>query len=155
MRRYIPALLALAVLAGVLLLLWQRQPAVLETPPPAGSPTAAHVAAAPGQVPAPTIASFRLAGVAAGGQTMYAAIEDPHGVSALYRLGDEVAGLGRVAEIAPQQVRIETAGGPLVMRLQPAPTKSPTVTRQPRTTPVTPVPAAATSPAGSALESLP
>jgi hypothetical protein len=76
----------------------------------------------------PTPPPFRLAGVASGGDGSYAAIEDGGGVTGLYRIGDEIPGLGRLAGIASGEVLIDTETGPITIQLQPGPTPTPAAT---------------------------
>jgi Type II secretion system protein C len=115
------SLIVLTLLAAVLLWLWHRHATVPAPRPP--SP-ASRRAQSPTSTagPPPTVPPFRLAGVAVGDPNSYAVIEDPQGVTALYRLGENIAGLGRLAGIEPQEVLIETDRGPLALRLQPAAT---------------------------------
>jgi hypothetical protein len=122
-------LLLLLLLAAVvaLLLWWRRTPTEHHEPatpaPTAASPTEGMAAAA-----SPTPPRFRLAGVAVGSSGSYAVLEDPHGVTALYRLGDEIIGLGRLSRIEEQEVVIDTESEPMVLRLRPAPTPTAWIT---------------------------
>ncbi len=128
MSRFGLLLLLLLALLAALLLWWRHAPA----PRPAAttpSPTAA--APAPAVTPVagtPTPPAFRLAGVAVGTGGSYAVLEDPNGVTALYRLGDEISGLGRLTRIKEQEALVETTSGPLVLRVRPASTPTPAIT---------------------------
>lgn len=148
----------LVLLLGLLLLgplLWwlRHRPPQLPQPTATPSPVVRTHGVAAGS---PTPLRFRLAGVATSGDTPYAVIEDPAGVTALYRLGESVLGLGRLAGIEPQEVLIDSDSGPLTLRLQPAPSPSPApsatpAARTPTKRRATPTP----SPAGSEPESPP
>lgn len=119
------ALVVLGIALAAALALWLLQPAPPPSVPPKPLPTATVPPTAATQSAPSSPPRFRLAGVASGGANAYAAIEDPNGVSALYRVGDEVTGLGRVAGITPQEVLLSTENGPLTLRVRPAPTKTP------------------------------
>jgi hypothetical protein len=142
-------LVVLVLLVGLLVRFTRDGRPPVPAAPPTQPPTPSTPVARP-QAPTP---HFRLAGVAASGEHAFAVIADPDGVTALYRSGDSVSGLGRLAQIEPQEVLIDTDNGPLTLRLQPAPrpTMAPTVTRPaPRA-----VPTRTPFPAGSETESPP
>jgi hypothetical protein len=148
-------LLLLALCVGGFLWWWSS------APPPAATgsasptvPRTTPTAATPG--PAPTPPPFRLAGVAVGTSGSYAVIEDPHGVTALYRVGDQISGLGRLAGIERQEVLIETESGPVALRLRPAPTHTPADATPTAAAPeAEPASTPAPSPADNAPESSP
>jgi hypothetical protein len=131
--------------------LWRRLASTL--PPegsaaPAPSPPAAAVAAA--GTPAPT--GYRLAGVALGEPESFAVVETASGATALYRLHDQVAGLGELIRIDAERVVVRGETGQFELWLSPAATASPTAVRTPK--PPTPTlrrpprrPAVGTSPA--------
>ena len=136
------------VVAAIVVWLWftrtRSAPAPIATPTAESHPSPATTGAA-----SPTPLRFRLAGVAASGDDSYAVLEDPDGTTALYRAGDNVSGLGRIAGIDPQEVLIDADNGPLTLRLQPAPSPSAgsTASRVPSGPPASPSPS---SPGGSA-----
>lgn len=141
----------LALCVGGFLWWWHSAP----PPTTTGSavptlPRATPAAAQPG--PSPTPPPFRLAGVAVGTSGSYAVIEDTHGVTALYRVGDQITGLGRLAGIERQEVLIETESGPVALRLRPAPTQTPGATP---TAAAAPEPQPSSTPAPSPADSDP
>lgn len=120
---------------------------VAQTAARAPSPAAATVA--PAGTPAP--AGFRLAGVALGEPDSFAVVETANGTTALYRLHDEVAGLGELIRIDAERVVVRNANGQFELWLSPAATATPTAVQTP--TPPTPTarrplrrPAARTTP---------
>ncbi len=118
-RRLLLALLAGAVLAVVFWLLWPR----LQPPEPArGSPTATVPVWSPSPVTHPTPPPHRLAGVAVGTRSSFAAFEGPDGRTALYQLGDEVPGLGTLTRIEERRAFVSTTSGEVEFRVRPAPT---------------------------------
>lgn len=134
-----PLLWMIAAAFGLLVLLWLagRDTA----PPPIAIATA--TATQPVSSPTPTLAppsappGYRLAGVAMGGDTSYAAIESPGGSTGLYRLQADVPGLGKLVRIEGERVIVRVAAGEFEMWVAPAPTPSftPTRRRTPRLTP--------------------
>jgi hypothetical protein len=131
MGRWIAALLVLLA-AGIALLVWMlRAPA---PPAPARLRPPATATATPSPAATATPLLFHLSGVASGGDDQFAVIDDPEGVSGLYRLGESVSGLGTLARIEPFEVTLDTETGPVTLRLQPAPTRtaSPPATQTPR-----------------------
>ncbi len=131
-------LVVLAGFAGLLLLMWMWTTAERIPTPPVITPTAVPVSATPtATVIAAIPPGFRLAGVAVGGSTSYAAIEPPGGGTSLYRLNEEVPGLGKLMRIGGEKVVVRTKDGDLEMWVAPAPTPtfSPTRRLAPRITP--------------------
>src|SRR5262249_23148509 len=116
---------ALALLVVVLAwLLWHRggdegKPA--PAPPPTRTPNAA---ATPALAPTAAI-GFRLAGTALGLHGRYAVLADPDGTPGMYRLGDEVPGLGTVARIGEYDAVVNREGTEMRFQVRPAPTKVP------------------------------
>lgn len=141
-----------ATLAALLFAVWLWRSGARSSAPPASTATPTSLPEPP--TPTPTLPAappgYRLAGVAIGGATSYAAIEPPGGNTSLYRLNAEVPGLGRIVRIDGERVLVRTAGGDFEMWVAPAPTPTFSVTRRltPRITP-TRVP----SPPESALPS--
>jgi hypothetical protein len=116
----------------------------------ARAPSPAAPAIAPAGTPGP--AGFRLAGVALGEPDSFAVVETPNGATALYRLHDQVAGLGELVRIDAERVLVRSAHGQFELWLSPAATATPTAVPMP--TPHTPTarrqprrPAARTTPA--------
>ena len=115
------------------------------TPLAAPTPTATAFRAPPG---------YRLAGVAAHNKQPYAVIEAPDGAHALYRLNDDVPGLGRLSRIGAERVLITSEKGELTLWVAPAATASPTHTRRaatptPKVTPRPTLAAGGTAPGSS------
>ncbi len=94
-------------------------PATVATP--AGSPT-----------PPPVAAGYRLAGVAVGEPDSFAVIEAPDGSTGLYRVNDDVPGLGELTRIEAERVVIAGTGASVELQLAPAATATPTVARTPQ-----------------------
>lgn len=103
---------------------------------PAFTPTPLPALTTP-PIASPTPLRHRLAGVAQG-KVCYAAVEGPDGSSGLYRVGEEIPGLGRLLAVDRDGAVIEQANGPLRLRVAPGPTSSPTPA--PRTTSPRPSP---------------
>ena len=80
----------------------------------------------PTVTPLPTVArlppGYRLAGVAVGEPESFAVVESPAGTHGLYRLGEEVPGLGRVLRIEPERIVVQNDAGQFELWLTPAPT---------------------------------
>lgn len=100
----------------------------------------------------PAPAGYRLAGVALGDPDSFAVVETASGATSLYRLHDEVAGLGELIRIDAERVVVRGAAGQFELWLSPAATVTPTAVRAPKST--TPTvrrqprpPAAGTTPA--------
>lgn len=87
------------------------------------------VAEASATAAAPAVAGpppgYRLAGLAVGHPTSFAAIEFPDGNSHLYRVGSKVPGLGRIAAITEAGATIEGEHGRFTLHLKPAATATP------------------------------
>jgi hypothetical protein len=117
-------LLALMLASGYWL--WGRlqdlEPAqpIVSTPAEMATRTATPVATV---VKAPP--GYRLAGVAVGEPESFAVIETSSGNSALYRVGDEVPGLGRLLHIEAERVVVQNETGQFDLWLAPAPTATP------------------------------
>lgn len=118
---------ALVIVIAVLLVLLGRSGPTAE-PPSAPPATPAPSPASP-LSPRPTTAPVRhrLAGVAVG-PVQYVVIESPDGTHTLYRLGEEVPGLGEVTRIDPTAATFEGPAGSIRLDLAPAAT----LTRPPR-----------------------
>jgi len=163
--------LALALMLVLLLLvllsgawLWQRlasslpRPAATPAaPPPAPAATPSSVAtvvrAAPG---------YRLAGVAVADPDSFAVIETPSGANVLYRLNEEVPGLGRLVRIEAERIVLQSDAGPVELWIAPAATATPTRARTPsprraaaRTPTPTPAPRRWPADGGTTRESTP
>jgi len=133
LQRFVVTALLAAVLAAGAWMLWHR-PAT--TPPPLPTRTLK-----PNPTPTATLApraagEFRLAGTAVGEPNSWAAIDDPGGVSHLYRNGEDVPELGRIVGIYPDHVILDGPEGEVRLNLKPAPT--PTPDRRRTTSTVTP-----------------
>ena len=164
MHKYLIAVLLL--LLGVLAILggwWlSRQPRV--TPPAAGTPSPAaspSPTAVPSRAAVTPASAYRLAGVAVGDQGSFAVFEDPSGATALYNLGDDVPGLGKLTKVERRRAVITGPSGEIEFRVQPAPTPTRGKPRRiapaapPRSRPraATPVPVRPPAPARTAGES--
>lgn len=115
------ALIAVALLAWAL---WRNrpEPAVAPaTPLPDATVTPTRLALA-----APTaVQGYRLAGTAAGLRGRYAVFEDPGGATEMYKVGDEVPGLGKLLFVGETEATVATSSGETRFRVRPAPTKLP------------------------------
>ena len=137
--------LLLGALAITVLLLWwrvsNRMSSADRVGPATQTPTVTPTPTTPSRSPTPVL--HRLAGVARG-RVEYAAVEGPDGTSQLYRLGDEVPGLGRLARVDRNSATINGPSGEIRLRVAPAPTASVTPTRRATWTapagPITPTP---------------
>lgn len=134
-------LAAVLVVVAVLLawILWQRRAETQPrdpTPPPAATATVTPEAA-----PTP-VEGYRLAGTAAGGRGRYAVFADPGGTTEMYRVGEEIPGLGALTRVGELEAEVATAGGgQRSFRVRPAPTRVPENTPTPAPTRrVTPTP---------------
>ncbi len=139
-RALLLALLLLALVAISGMWLWDRlirsvapsaSPAATATVSPAAPPTAAG-AGAGSPTPQPDAAGYRLAGVAVGDPDSFAVIEAPDGSTGLYRLNDDVPGLGELARIEAERVVISGSSRSFELQLAPAATPTPTAVRTPR-----------------------
>ena len=92
------------------------QPTPAETATQTVTPEATVVKAPPG---------YRLAGVAVGEPESFAVVEASSGSSALYRVGDDVPGLGRLLRIEAERVLVQNENGQFELWLSPAPTATP------------------------------
>lgn len=119
--RVIAAALALVVVIALAWLLFRREAptAPAATPLPSETPTATAAAT-------PTIvAGYRLAGTALGLRGRYAVFEDPDGNTEMYKVGDEVPGLGTLARVGDIDAAVTTSAGEMRFQVRPAPTKVP------------------------------
>ena len=125
------ALLIVIILSG--LWVWRRLVSTLAPQPPS-APTATATALPP-PTPTPPRAppGYRLAGVALGEPDSFAVIEAPDGTHALYQLGAEMPGLGKLLRIEAERVLVQSGTGEFEMWLAPAATATPT--RSPLTRP--------------------
>jgi hypothetical protein len=89
----------------------------------------ATLAAGGTPTPAQRPAGYRLAGVALGEPESFAVIEAPNGSTGLYRLHDDVPGLGELIRIDAERVAIRGAAGQFDLWLTPAPTATPAPVR--------------------------
>jgi hypothetical protein len=120
-------LLGLVALSGFWL--WDRAikggaPARVATATLAPARTAT-LAAGGTPTPAQRSAGYRLAGVALGEPESFAVIEAPNGSTGLYRLHDDVPGLGELLGIDAERVVIRGAAGQFDLWLAAAPTATP------------------------------
>lgn len=125
MQRTLLPLFLLLLLGLAVWGLWSTRPQPDIEPRPEATPTVAAVE--PTQAPrsAGPPPGYRLAGLAVGDPTSYAAIELPDGSSHLYRVDSDVPGLGRVTAINHAGAEIETENGTFTLQLQPAATATP------------------------------
>jgi hypothetical protein len=132
--RAVLLLLLLLVLVAVSgFWLWGRlieggaaSPVATATMPPARTATlAARGTPTPVQPPP----GYRLAGVAVGEPESFAVIEAPNGSTSLYRLHDDVPGLGELIRIEAERVVIRGAAGQFDLWLAPAATATPAPVR--------------------------
>jgi hypothetical protein len=156
--------LTLLFLVLVLLLgywLWGRLQDL--APPPSTLPTPTETATCT-VTPLATVvqapAGYRLAGVAVGEPVSFAVVEAPSGSHGLYRVGDDVPGLGRLLHIEAERIVVLGEAGQFELWLMPAPTVTPGRNPSPATTASAPprTPAPRTRPpagAGTAPESMP
>lgn len=114
------ALAVVAALALAWILLQRRNeaaPVVAPTAAPASTSTATS---------APTVApGYRLAGTAMGLHGRYAVFEDPSGANEMYKIGDEVPGLGTLTRVGEVDASVTTSAGEVRFQVRPAPTKVP------------------------------
>jgi hypothetical protein len=101
----------------------------------------ARATATPSPSPPPVL--HRLAGVALG-NVRYVVVEHPDGGTALYRLGEEVPGLGRIVDVTENSATFEGDLGRIRLRVTvpPSPTAAPPspTYAKPTEAPVTPSP---------------
>lgn len=121
-RVVLPLALATALLGGAWML-WNRASQSPEPAAPAPTASPSRPEPSPTATPGASTSGFRLSGTAVGDPASYAAIEAPDGTSRLYRDGETVAGLGRIATVHTDRVIVvDPAGESLVLLLKPAPT---------------------------------
>lgn len=124
-------LLILAALALALFLFWMLTGKTNEAPAPTPSPPPQATSVTVPPAAARSTASrsgYRLAGTVVG-DAMYAVIEQPDGTNDLYRMGQEVPGLGRLVDLGADRATFEASDGRIELQLAPAST--PTVTPSP------------------------
>jgi hypothetical protein len=154
-------LLALIVASGYWL--WGRLQDLEPAHPTVAVPAATATITA---TPAPTVLKappgYRLAGVAVGEPESFAVVEAPSGIHALYRVGEDVPGLGRLQRIEAERVIIQNDGGEFELWLAPAstatPGRNPTVSGTPRAarrTPAAPAPTTGRQPAAPGAGTVP
>lgn len=153
-------LLALMLASGYWL--WGRLQDLEPAHPTVGVPTATATITA---TPEPTVLKappgYRLAGVAVGEPESFAVVETPAGASALYRVGDDVPGLGRLLHIEAERVVVQSDRGEFELWLTPAPTatarRNQAVVDTPAAprTPATPPPKTRRRPAAPAADTAP
>jgi len=129
--RAVVALLLLLLVVAAAWWLWSRLLAPTAAPPQL-APATPTVTAPPAAAVTPAPRGYRLAGVAVGDPQSFAVIEAPNGSNVLYRLDDEIPGLGRLAHIEAERIVVETDGRQIELWLMPA--ASPTPTRLPAAT---------------------
>jgi hypothetical protein len=125
-QRLTPTLLLAALLTVMLASgywMWGRlrdlepAPAFVPTPLATAVPTVPSLSTSARLPP-----GYRLAGVAVGEPESFAVVESPAGTHGLYRLGEEVPGLGRVRRIEPERIVVQSDAGQFELWLAPAPT---------------------------------
>jgi hypothetical protein len=136
-RAVLLILLLLILVAFSGLWLWGRmieggapsRVATVTMPPP--TPTLAETATPTAAAPPP---GYRLAGVAMGEPESFAVIEAPNGSANLYRLHDDVPGLGELVRIEAERVAVRGAAAEFDLWLTPAATATaaPAGTPKPR-----------------------
>jgi hypothetical protein len=120
--RVLAALLARVAAALLVRTLWQR---ASEPERPAPTPAATPTSTATHSPPPTPAQGFRLAGTAAGLRGRYAVFEDPSGATEMYKVGDEIPGLGRLLRVGELDAAVTTSTGEVQYRVRPAPTKLP------------------------------
>jgi hypothetical protein len=91
--------------------------------PATPSPTRQAAAASPPATPGPA-EGYRLAGVAGGEERSFVAVELPDGSTELFRLGDDVPGLGRLTRVEDKRATFEGTDGAFSMQVAAKPTPS-------------------------------
>lgn len=139
------ALLLLLVVGGSGWWLWRRLTRVVAPASPAAITASAPsrpplTRSATGTPTSPAPAGYRLAGVAIGEPESFAVVESPNGSTALYRLNDEVSGLGQLVRIEAERVVVRAEKEQFELWLSPAATATPTVARAPKSPAATPPP---------------
>jgi hypothetical protein len=135
-RAVLLILLLLVLVAVSGFWLWGRlieggasSPVATATMPPACTAT---LAAGGTPTPLQPPPGYRLAGVAVGEPESFAVIEAPSGSTNLYRLHDDVPGLGELVRIDAERVVMRGAAGQFDLWLAPAATATPTPARTPK-----------------------
>ena len=151
-------LLALMLASGYWL--WGRLQDLQPAPPAGPAPTETATRTV---TPLATVAKvppgYRLAGVAVGEPESFAVVEASSGTSALYRVGEEVPGLGRLLRIEAERVVVQNETGEFELWLTPASTATPGRSLTPAGTPPpghrTPAPTTGLQPAGTGAGTAP
>jgi hypothetical protein len=125
--------------------LWSRLARVVAPASPAARPAGGPVEptqarSATGTPAHPAPAGYRLAGVALGEPESFAVIESPNGSTALYRLKNEVSGLGQLVRIEAERVVVSGEKDQFELWLSAAMTATPTVARAQKSPAATPPP---------------
>lgn len=106
-------------------------------PPPSRTPLLPTEAATRTVTPLATVVAappgYRLAGVAVGEPDSFAVVEPPSGPHGLYRVGDDVPGLGRLLRVEAERIVVQGEGGQFDVWLMPASTVTPGRTLSPAT----------------------
>ena len=118
--RVLAAVLALALALVLAWNLWQRR-----EPAPPVPPTAVPVKTATATSAATVVPGYRLAGTAMGLHGRYAVFENPDGGTDMYKVGDDVPGLGTLARVGEVDATVNTSAGEVRFQVRPAPTKVP------------------------------
>lgn len=122
------ALVAAALLAWIL-----THPSSETSAPPAAASSPTVAATATAAAAATVVPGYRLAGTALGLRGRYAVFEAPDGTTEMYRVGEEVPGLGTLQRVGDVDAVLLTSSGEMRFQVRPAPTKvaenTPTVRR--------------------------
>lgn len=122
------ALVAAALLAWIL-----THPSSQTSAPPAAASSPTVAATATAAAAATVVPGYRLAGTALGLRGRYAVFEAPDGTTEMYRVGEEVPGLGTLQRVGDVDAVLLTSSGEMRFQVRPAPTKvaenTPTVRR--------------------------
>ena len=106
--------------------LWGRLQDLAPAPPTVPAPTeTARRTATPVPTTVKVPPGYRLAGVAVGEPESFAVVEASSGTSALYRVGEDVPGLGRLMRIEAERIVIQNEAGQFELWLTPAATATP------------------------------
>ena len=128
------ALAAVMALVAAALLAWIiTHPAAPQTSAPPAAATSSPTGAATATVAPTVVPGYRLAGTALGLRGRYAVFEAPDGTTEMYRVGEEVPGLGTLQKVGDVDAVLATSAGEMRFQVRPAPTKvaenTPTVKR--------------------------
>jgi len=123
-RRVVGAVLLLGILLASAWWLRSCGHRHAEPEPPAAAIPTATLRPAAAVTPAPS--GYRLAGVAVGDPQSFAVVEAPSGANVLYRLDDDIPGLGRLARIEAERIVVENEAGQIELWLMPAASPTPT-----------------------------